>query len=192
MSQATERPTTTPSRRALLAGAPAAAAAALAGGTVANAIAIGMAGASNGDPVFAVIERHREAMAREQLAHERFKALDNVYPHEPRPDDFFEWPIEQRCAWNEEQAARRRGSPREVAYHEWNDLSDATIGITEELVQTTPTTIAGIAAVLEYWAELMAHDGDGGDFDFLDLDCGSRFLAGVASALRNIVARGQA
>jgi hypothetical protein len=61
MSQATERPTTTPSRRALLAGAPAAAAAALAGGTVANAVAIGMAKAAEVDPIFAILGEHRAA-----------------------------------------------------------------------------------------------------------------------------------
>jgi hypothetical protein len=64
--------------------------------------------------------------------------------------------------------------------------------LADALVATAPTTIGGVAFVLEYWAELMAHDGDSGDFNFLDLDCGSRFLAGVASALRNIIERGQA
>jgi hypothetical protein len=50
-----------PSRRALLAGAPVAAAAALAGGTVANAVAISVAKAGEDDPIFGVIAEHREA-----------------------------------------------------------------------------------------------------------------------------------
>ena len=48
MSQATDSTTPIPTRRALLAAAPAVAAAALAGGTVANAVAIGMAKAGQG------------------------------------------------------------------------------------------------------------------------------------------------
>jgi hypothetical protein len=55
--------TMTPSRRALLAGAPAAAAAALAAGTVANALAIAEAKAAAPDPVFAAIKRERDAYA---------------------------------------------------------------------------------------------------------------------------------
>jgi hypothetical protein len=49
MSQATDSTTPIPTRRALLAGAPAAAAAALTGGTVVNAVAIRMAKATGGD-----------------------------------------------------------------------------------------------------------------------------------------------
>jgi hypothetical protein len=49
------------SRRALLARAPVAAAAALAGGTVSNAVAIGMTKAAEIDPIFAVIAEHRDA-----------------------------------------------------------------------------------------------------------------------------------
>jgi hypothetical protein len=52
------RDTTTPSRRALLAGAPAVAAAALAGGAAANALAIAETKAAEVDPIFAVIKRH--------------------------------------------------------------------------------------------------------------------------------------
>jgi hypothetical protein len=50
----------TPSRRALLAGAPAVAAAALAGGTVTNALVIAEAKAAV-DPIFGVIAEHRIA-----------------------------------------------------------------------------------------------------------------------------------
>lgn len=62
MSQATRPDTTIPTRRALLAGAPAVAAAALAGGTVANALAIAEAKAAEADPIFAVIAEHRSAL----------------------------------------------------------------------------------------------------------------------------------
>jgi hypothetical protein len=49
------------SRRDILTAAPAAAAAALAGAAVANAVSIGMAKADDIDPIFAAIERHRQA-----------------------------------------------------------------------------------------------------------------------------------
>ncbi len=61
MSQAENPNTTSPSRRALLAGAPAVAAATLAGGTVINALAIAEAKAAAVDPIFAVIAEHRAA-----------------------------------------------------------------------------------------------------------------------------------
>jgi hypothetical protein len=48
-------------RRSLIAGAPAVAAAALAGGTAVNALAIAEAKADEVDPIFEVIERHRSA-----------------------------------------------------------------------------------------------------------------------------------
>ena len=63
MSQANRPDTTIPSRRALLAGAPAVAAAALAGGTVTNALAIAVVKAAEVDPIFAAITRERNAYA---------------------------------------------------------------------------------------------------------------------------------
>jgi hypothetical protein len=62
MSQAENPSSTIPTtRRALLAGAPAVAAAALAGGTIANTVAIGTAKAAEIDPVYAAIQRVRDA-----------------------------------------------------------------------------------------------------------------------------------
>jgi hypothetical protein len=62
MSQATQRTTTFPSRRALLAGAPAVAAAALAAGTAANGLAMAVASPSGDDPILALIAKHRAAI----------------------------------------------------------------------------------------------------------------------------------
>jgi hypothetical protein len=81
MDKATERPTTIPTRRALLAGAPVAAAAALAGGTVANAVAIGMAKAGEVDPIFAVIAEHREAQEACAVAYEANDLDDDEDPN---------------------------------------------------------------------------------------------------------------
>ena len=61
MSQAENRTTTIPSRRALLTGAPAVAAAALAAGTAATGLATAMAAPLAADPIFAVIAEHKEA-----------------------------------------------------------------------------------------------------------------------------------
>jgi hypothetical protein len=71
MSQAENRNTTIPTRRALLAGAPAVAAAALAGATAINAVAIAEAKAAEVDPIFAIIERHGAALgdASKQVLH---------------------------------------------------------------------------------------------------------------------------
>jgi hypothetical protein len=56
-------PNNTPSRRTLLADAPAIAAAALAAGTATSGLATALAGDPATDPVFAAIQRHETAMA---------------------------------------------------------------------------------------------------------------------------------
>jgi hypothetical protein len=81
MSQADSPNTTSPSRRALLSGAPVAAAAALAGGTVANAVAISMAKAGGVDPIFAVIAEHREAQEACAVAYEANDLDDDEDPN---------------------------------------------------------------------------------------------------------------
>jgi hypothetical protein len=71
MSQATRPDTTIPTRRALLAGAPAAAVA-LAAGAVANGLAIAAASPSAADPIFAMIEQHRKVWNERARLHELF------------------------------------------------------------------------------------------------------------------------
>jgi hypothetical protein len=62
MSHANQGTTTNPTRRALLTGAPAVAAVALAAGTAANGLAMAVASPSGDDPIFAAIAAHRAAM----------------------------------------------------------------------------------------------------------------------------------
>jgi hypothetical protein len=62
-------------RRALLAGAPAVAAAALAGGTAVNALSIVEAKATEFDPIFAVIAEHRAAWTRYDQTEELYSKL---------------------------------------------------------------------------------------------------------------------
>jgi hypothetical protein len=62
MAKATEPVTTIPTRRTLLAGAPVAAAAALAAGTAVNSIAAAVAASSPPDPIFVAIAAYRAAV----------------------------------------------------------------------------------------------------------------------------------
>jgi hypothetical protein len=62
MAKAIEPTTTNPSRRARLAGAPVAAAAALAAGTAVDSLAVAVAASSAPDPIFALIAEHRAAV----------------------------------------------------------------------------------------------------------------------------------
>jgi hypothetical protein len=156
MSQAKEFNST--SRRALLAGAPVAAAAALAVSTVANVAVLGIARAGGADPIFDVIERHREAIAREDAAHRHFEEMDALYP--VTPDNLEE------------------DNPRNAAYDVWNDLCNVRYEITAELA-TPPTTVAGLAALLQHWADIV---GDAeGNFDNYDT---TKLLTAVANGLR--------
>jgi DNA-binding SARP family transcriptional activator len=148
----------TTTRRAVLAGAPAVAAGALAAGTAASAFAVAMTRATEVDLIFAVIERHRAASEIREAAHEHFLAMDALYPREADPEEFEEWSVEQRRAWRQEEIARCKKNPRNVAYDRWNEDCNAVDKITAELVATTPTTIAGIAALLGYWSEIMEED----------------------------------
>jgi DNA-binding SARP family transcriptional activator len=160
------------SRRALLAGTPVVAAAAMVAGTT---VALAIPRTADVDPIFAAIERHREAMELEEAAHERFEALSA----ESDPDDFLEWPLEQRRAWRDEQAKRLEESPRNVAYDVWNDLYNVRSAITAELGTTTPTTTAGLAALLQHWADIVGDDE--GNFDNYDT---TKLLTALAGGLR--------
>jgi hypothetical protein len=167
-STTTSAPTAPPvplSRRAVLAGAPAAATATLAAGIAVNAVAVAMTRAAEADPIFAVIERHCAAWEIQYDAHEHFLAMDALYPRETEPEEFEEWSVEQRIAWRDEEIARCKGNPRDVAYDRWNEDCKAVDEITAELVATTPTTIAGIAALLGYWSEIMEEDTIDRDFE---------------------------
>jgi hypothetical protein len=169
----------TTSRRALLAGAPAVAAAALAGGAVADCDAIA-------DPIFAVIERHRKALDLEHAVHKHFLAMDALYPREDQPEEWPEWSTAQRTAWRDEEIARCEGNPRDLAYHRWSDQCDAVGAISAEIVDTGPVSTGGIAAVLAHWAAIA--DEDTVDRDF---EATTRLMENVAETLRGMIAEAQ-
>jgi hypothetical protein len=177
------------SRRALLMGFAAAAT------PMAPALASALSGPAPpvAGPIFAVIERHRAALEQYDAAREHFQAMDALYPREEEPDEFWsKWSVEERLAWRDAEMARREGGPRDIAYERWNDQHAEVSESTEALVATLPITIAGTALALEYWADFSALISDNSFFDFLELDCGSRAMANIASTLRNIIERGQA
>src|ERR1700722_8069674 len=68
-------------RRGLLLGAPAVAAVALAGGSIATAVAIGMAKSAEADPIFAVIAEHQEAQEACAVAYEANDLDDDEDPN---------------------------------------------------------------------------------------------------------------
>jgi hypothetical protein len=162
---------TNQSRRALLAGAPVAAAAVLAGGTVANAAAVAMANACEVDPIFGLIEAHRAAV----LA---VNATDDVNC-KMRPSD-------------PNSAAASQAS---------STASEAEMDALRDVLSCRPTTIGGVLALLDHLGQPQflrpsrdpatvltgAHEWYDDEED--DVRAWPHMLA---AALRHIVDRGQA
>jgi hypothetical protein len=119
MSQAENRNTTNPTRRAVLAGAPAVAA--LAAGAATGGIANALASPSNADPVFAAIAEYKAAVQARSIV------LDNVDNEEAYPSE---------RAWDQAQGL----------------ASDREQDAINAILESEPTTIAGIAAVLKILA----------------------------------------
>jgi hypothetical protein len=120
MSQATKSTTPIPSRRALLAGAPAVAAAALAAGGAVNIVAVAMARPSGVDPIFAVIAEHRAIMRAWRDAFDMEEMTEHGTPER-----------EAACAAIDAECERE-----ETAMH--------------AVLTAQPTTIAGVVALLEH------------------------------------------
>jgi hypothetical protein len=178
------------SRRALLAGAPAAAVA-LAGGTP--------LAAATPDPIFAVIEAHGRAAREELLWYHEMSRLEGALPREQRTWSVSfggegRWPPEG-CTdapdWIDAQLALGEASDR---------ISDSMLA----LLTTAPTTIAGVVALLErldaaYSPEEDVLDGAdtlisamGNWYDDRVEEAAAEFHSTLATALRNITERGQA
>jgi len=146
MSPKADRPDTTlPTRRALLAGAPAVAAAALAAGGAVNILAMAAARPSEADPIFAVIRAHHDAMAHEVACLKTISQLDAVLPHSQSAWHFNYWEGGERppqgCADAPEWIEAQQGIGEAYALRE-----DAI----EALLTTEPKTLAGAIALLEY------------------------------------------
>jgi hypothetical protein len=163
------------SRRALLA-------AALATGAAANALAIATGRPSEVDPVFAIIKRHRAALEAYDELHGAVEAIDALIPNEGPPEEYWDWPKKQRDAWQKATLARweaaARDAGREFAYDRWCGQGDQVTKITKEFAATPPTTMAGMAAVLAHWSEIMNEDSN--HLDFYDT---RKFLGYLAEAI---------
>jgi ABC-type glycerol-3-phosphate transport system substrate-binding protein len=108
------------SRRALLAGAPAAAAGALAAGTAVNAVAVAMAKAAEVDPMLAAVDRFKAAVEA------RIAILD-------AEEEILDAEEDLKGEWEKADTKSFKA--------EWNAF--------HEMLDTTPTSIAGIVAVLD-------------------------------------------
>jgi hypothetical protein len=195
MSQADSPNTTSPSRRALLAGAPAAAVAALAAGTVANGPAIAAAARSAVDPIFAVIEAYERVVGQKSALYARSGEFEAVLPEEQR-------------TWSIHFGGEDRWPPQGCAdAPEWIDNQLGVGEIVENqcdlevtLLTTAPTTIEGAIALLAHlgageFPEERGLDGveslftvAGLSYDKRVANAADAFPAALAGALRKIVA----
>jgi len=131
------------------------------------------------DPVFQAIERHQEAR----------RLFKNALAVFVKCDDTDKWDWENapqgkgRADWVMKKQAKNK--PRKIAYEAFNNASKVVIRVTKQLVATRPTTTAGIAAVLQYWAKFyQAGVCDGGHFEFLDPECSVKLMNGLAETVR--------
>jgi hypothetical protein len=194
MSQAEKPNTMSPSRRALLAGAPAAAAAALAGGTIANAVAK----AGEVDPIFALIEAYDRAASQETALYQAIAKLEEALPR-------------KQTSWHIHFGGEGRWPPEACTdAPEWlnvqlamGEVSDRMSDQMLALLTTAPTTIDGVAALLERLeAAAFPEERDhpeaeslistmGQWYDERVEDAADAFHFRLATALRNTAARGQ-
>ena len=142
-------------------------AAALAVGAVAvpSAVSATAAAALEPDPIFAAIEAHKAAMAE----YSRLATIWNQIPFE------------------DEAYAKANGETQTAA----DVVFDAQLA----LFKTGPTTVAGVAAVLEHVAGFWIEGGEGADRGFPIyenlasdelLDAGDGFLPMIAEALKRL------
>jgi hypothetical protein len=87
------------------------------------------------------------------------------------------------------EQAYYKNTPRSIAWNAWNDAGIVVEEITEQLVNTRPTTIGGVGAVLEYWSEIASEvDEDDPCFE-TDLQSTVQFLEKMAVAAKAIGGR---
>jgi hypothetical protein len=167
MAKATELNTPISSRRALLAGAPAAATGALLAGTAVNAVAIGLATAAEVDPIFELIAKHTEACAEVRRWSDIYGELSSEDPEHDKIE------AQEKAALHREEEA--------IA----------------ALLSCPPTTLAGVIAVLEHVGKGEFFFGESNEAILTGAhesaaEEANAFPEHLAAALRNIVERGQA
>jgi len=150
MSQATDRPTTIPSRRAFLAAGPAVAAAALAAGGAVNIIATATARQPAPDLVYAAIKQEREAHAAYLVTGEILSQISGQDPCPPTPG--------KNGKYDDKANAKRMARPDVKVWWARSQEADAAHeksaqqlwSAREAFLQTQPTTVAGLFAFLDH------------------------------------------
>jgi hypothetical protein len=61
-------------------------------------------------------------------------------------------------------AKRNRNTARDLAYDAWNEAGKLTDSLSQQLIETPPTTVAGVAALLAHWSKAMDEDEHDRDF----------------------------
>jgi hypothetical protein len=59
---------------------------------------------------------------------------------------------------------RNENSARSLAWDAWNEAGKVTDGLSKQIIETSPTTVAGVAAVLAHWSKIMDEDEHDRDF----------------------------
>ena len=143
------------------------------------------------DPIIAAIEAHRRACAETRAAYERLSAVEDEFVARVRVP-----------------AGEAENDPQWIAA---NAVAGEALGAQDELamklLETQPTTIAGAAALLTYYADVLATtqpdvvfpvvDGNGPPFASESIgesgrDFGYFIVRNVAAALSDIAAAGEA
>ena len=143
------------------------------------------------DPIIAAIEAHRRACAETRAAYERLSAVEDEFVARVRVP-----------------AGEAENDPQWIAA---NAIAGETLAAQDDLamklLETQPTTIAGAAALLTYYADVLATtqpdvvfpvvDGNGPPFASESIgesgrDFGYFIVRNVAAALSDIAAAGEA
>jgi hypothetical protein len=169
--------TTSPSRRALLAGAPAVAVAGLAAGTVVNVLAIAEAKASTLDPILAAIAAHKAASRAFSKAVRLQSRLECELPKERRQSDMDE--------------AIETDDPRWIAaVRAVDETGDQVWERALELLNARPLTLSGMVALFRHVAE--ADEADlPSDVSFEDADRGLSFEGALLSVAADWLEQGE-
>jgi hypothetical protein len=181
MSQA-EKPNTTNrlSRRTALMGL---AGTAAAGATALPAAALGV------DPIFAVIDQHREAWSTYKEREEKFEVFRKKEMEDAlfRKKEIEDGPMKAELARfrEEEEYEGSSRTPRGMAYDAWNENWNVVDRVTMQLLTTQPTTIAGVIALLQCWGDFAVEDQEVEEFVWGDRPI--ELVENVVEALRAIV-----
>jgi hypothetical protein len=164
------------SRRSILTAAPAVAVAVLAGGTVANAVALAIPRTDEVDPIFAAIERERQAYA-EYCVTAAFQRSAN-----------------DQCPPEVKAAKNRRAHPAFAAW--WAQYQEAAAvheksaqelwSAREAFLETQPTSVAGLIAFIDH-IEGPFSSGPAGEAFWDDSERELAFPT-LAAAVRDLIA----